>query len=48
MTLSGWIFMLTSWTVILSLFFYCMYRILRQEDNDMITTDEQPDQEKDF
>lgn len=29
MTLSGWIFMLTSWTGIIGLFLYCMYRTLR-------------------
>jgi heme/copper-type cytochrome/quinol oxidase subunit 2 len=41
MTLSGWIFMLVSWGVILGMFFYCMYRTLRREDDDMITADEQ-------
>ncbi len=29
MTPGGWIFMLTSWAVILGLFSYCMYRTLR-------------------
>ena len=41
MTLSGWIFMLASWTVILSMFFYCMYRTIRNEGDDVIRADDQ-------
>jgi len=44
MTLSGWIFMLVSWGVILGMFFYCMYRTLRKEDYDAITADEKGEQ----
>lgn len=29
MTLSGWIFMLTSWAVILGVFAFCLMRTLR-------------------
>ena len=29
MTTGGWIFMIVSWAVILTLFVYCMYRTLR-------------------
>jgi hypothetical protein len=41
MTLSGWIFMFASWAVILGMFFYCMYRTLRNEDHDIIRADDQ-------
>ena len=41
MTLSGWIFMSISWTVILGMFFYCMYRTLRNEGDDVIRADGQ-------
>jgi heme/copper-type cytochrome/quinol oxidase subunit 2 len=44
MTLSGWIFMLLSWGVILGMFFYCMFRTLRKEDDGGITADEQGEQ----
>lgn len=44
MTLSGWIFMLASWTVILGMFTYCMYRTVRNEGDDVIGADEQVEQ----
>ncbi|GIV14370.1 MAG: hypothetical protein KatS3mg021_2652 [Fimbriimonadales bacterium] len=28
MSLQGWIFMISAWTFVLALFFYCFYRIL--------------------
>lgn len=33
MRFGGWIFLVTSWGVILGLFVYSMVRILRQKDN---------------
>lgn len=37
MTLSGWIFMLVSWTVIIGLFVYCMARTLGSNDKNKKT-----------
>jgi hypothetical protein len=31
MTTAGWVFMLTSWAVIISLFVYCMGRTLKSD-----------------
>ena len=41
MTLVGWIFMITSWTVIIGLFVFCMSRILSsgQQKNDVEKND---------
>ena len=44
MTLSGWIFMLTSWTIIISMFFYCMYRTIRNEGDGVIRADDQDEE----
>lgn len=33
MTIAGWIFMVTSWTVIIGLFGYCMVRTLRSDQH---------------
>lgn len=33
MNFSGWVFMITSWSVILGLFSYCMYRTLRNDES---------------
>ena len=48
MTLSGWIFMSASWVVILGMFFYCMRRTLRKEDDEVITADEESEQPEDL
>lgn len=32
MTISGWLFMLVSWGVIIALFAYCLYRTLSARD----------------
>lgn len=34
MTLAGWIFMIASWTVILGLFTFCLFRTLRPKKDD--------------
>jgi hypothetical protein len=34
MNFSGWIFMISSWTVILGMFGYCMYRTLKNDYNE--------------
>jgi len=31
MSISGWIFMILSWSVILGMFTYCMYRTLKKD-----------------
>lgn len=48
MTLSGWIFMSASWAAILGMFFYCMCRTLRKEDDGVMTADEQNERPTDL
>ncbi len=33
MRLSGWIFMITAWTIILSMAFFCFSRILKKDSD---------------
>ena len=40
MTPAGWIFMITSWTAILSLFSFCLYRTLSADQK---SVDEEQD-----
>jgi hypothetical protein len=48
MTLYGWLFMLTSWAIIIGLFSFCMYRTLKPgpTESSLDMNDGEADQEK--